>query len=39
VELATDRKTLNVRTRNGGGADGAGATNVADKPFHLVVNC
>ena len=39
VELAPDNKTLNVRTRNGGGPDGTGPTNIADKPFHLVVNC
>jgi hypothetical protein len=39
VELAAGGKTLNVRTRNGGGADGTGPTNIADKPFHLVVNC
>ena len=39
VELQPDNKTLKVRTRNGGGPDGTGPTNVADKPFHLVVNC
>ena len=29
----------NVRTRDGGGADGAGNTAVADKPFSLTVVC
>ena len=36
---ATDADTIRVRTRLGGGGDGTGATAVADKPFHLVVNC
>jgi len=36
---AIDADTVRVRTRNGGGSDGIGATNVADKPFNLVVNC
>ena len=34
-----DNDTVRVRTRNGGGADGDGAQNVADKPFHLLVFC
>jgi hypothetical protein len=39
VELRPDGRTVRVRTRNGGGADGTGATNVADKPFNLVASC
>jgi hypothetical protein len=31
--------TVRVRTRAGGGSDGTGPTNVADKPFNLVLNC
>jgi hypothetical protein len=38
VEVA-DADTLRVRTRNGGGLDGTGATNVADKPFNVLVYC
>lgn len=30
---------VNVVTRAGGGADGTGPTDPADRPFHLVVNC
>jgi hypothetical protein len=30
---------VRVRTRNGGGADGRGATDNGDHPFHLTVNC
>jgi hypothetical protein len=30
---------INVVTRAGGGTDGTGPTNPADRPFHLVVNC
>jgi hypothetical protein len=36
---AVDAKTLNVRTRKGGGADGTGTSDPADRPFHLVVTC
>jgi hypothetical protein len=39
VELAADKKTVTVRTRAGGGADGTGATAPADRPFHLVISC
>jgi hypothetical protein len=39
VELRPGLKTVRVRTRNGGGSDGTGATNVTDKPFNLVANC
>jgi hypothetical protein len=39
VEALPDGKTIRVRTRVGGGNDGTGPTNVADKPFNLVVNC
>ena len=39
VELAADKKTVQVRTRSGGGADGTAATALADRPFHLTVNC
>ena len=30
---------VNVVTRAGGGANGTGPTDPADRPFHLVVNC
>lgn len=36
---AMDADTVRVRTRNGGGNDGTGATAVADKPFNLTVTC
>ena len=39
VQLGDDKKTVTVRTRAGGGADGTGATDPTDRPFHLVVNC
>jgi hypothetical protein len=39
VQLGADKKTVTVRTRTGGGVDGTAATAVADRPFHLVVNC
>jgi hypothetical protein len=34
-----DAHSLNVRTRKGGGADGTGTSDPADRPFHLVVTC
>jgi hypothetical protein len=34
-----DAHNLNVRTRKGGGADGTGTSDPADRPFHLVVTC
>ena len=37
--VASNANALAVVTRQGGGADGTGATARADKPFHLVVNC
>jgi hypothetical protein len=39
VQLGDDKKTVTVRTRDGGGADGTGATAVADHPFNLTVSC
>jgi hypothetical protein len=39
VALGDDKKTVTVRTRAGGGADGTEATAIADRPFHLTVNC
>jgi hypothetical protein len=39
VALGDDKKTVSVRTRAGGGTDGGGATDLADRPFHLVVSC
>jgi hypothetical protein len=39
VELGPDGKTLQVRTRNGGGPDGTGPTDPADHPFHVTAVC
>jgi hypothetical protein len=39
VSIGGDKKTVTVVTRAGGGADGTGATDPADRPFHLVANC
>jgi hypothetical protein len=39
VQLGGDKKTVSVVTRTGGGADGTGATAVADRPFNLTVTC
>jgi hypothetical protein len=39
VQLGDDKKTVTVRTRAGGGADGTGATDPTDRPFHLTVSC
>jgi len=36
---AVDVRTLKVRTRKGGGADGSGPSDAADRPFDLVVTC
>ena len=36
---AGNANAVNVVTRAGGGADGTGPTEPADRPFHLVVNC
>ena len=30
---------IRVATRKGGGADGTGPSDRANRPFHLVVNC
>jgi hypothetical protein len=34
-----DAKTVDVRTRKGGGADGTGASDPAQRPFNLVATC
>jgi hypothetical protein len=39
VALGTDKKTVTVRTRSGGGADGTNPAAFADRPFHLTVTC
>jgi hypothetical protein len=39
VQLGDDKKTVTVRTRSGGGADGTTPTAPADRPFHLTVTC
>ena len=39
VQLGDDKKTVTVRTRAGGGADGTAATPPADRRFHLTVTC
>jgi hypothetical protein len=39
VALGDDKKTVTVRTRSGGGADGTEATAPADRSFHLTVSC
>jgi hypothetical protein len=39
VELGTDKKSVLVRTRSGGGAAGADPTAIVDRPFHLTVSC
>jgi len=39
VQLGADKKTVSVVTRTGGGADGTGASAVADRPFSLTVTC
>jgi hypothetical protein len=39
VQLGDDKKTVTVRTRAGGGADGTEATTIADRPFSLTVSC
>jgi hypothetical protein len=39
VSLGEDKKTVTVRTRSGGGADGTLATPPTDRPFHLTVSC
>ena len=39
VELGSDKKTVTVVTRSGGGADGTGPTAPADRPFHLQGTC
>ncbi len=36
---AQDANTILVRTRKGGGADGTGPSDPADRPFHLVAIC
>jgi hypothetical protein len=38
-EIGADGKSVRVRTRNGGGADGTGATDPADKAFHITASC
>jgi hypothetical protein len=37
--LGDDKKTVSVRTRAGGGADGTTTPDVTDRPFHLTVVC
>jgi hypothetical protein len=39
AQLGDDKKTVSVRTRAGGGADGTGTPDVTDRPFHLTVVC
>jgi hypothetical protein len=39
TQLAGDNKTVSVQTRNGGGADGTGTSELANQPFHLTVSC
>ena len=39
VQLGDDKKTLTVRTREGGGADGTGSTAPAPRPFHVTATC
>jgi hypothetical protein len=39
VQLQDDKKTVAVRTRAGGGADGTGTPDVTDRPFNLTVSC
>jgi hypothetical protein len=39
VALLADKRTVTVRTRSGGGADGTEATAIADRPFNLTVSC
>jgi hypothetical protein len=39
AQLGEDKKTVSVKTRAGGGADGTGTADVADRPFHITVNC
>jgi hypothetical protein len=36
---AGNANAVNVVTRAGGGANGTGPTDPADRPFHLVVTC
>jgi hypothetical protein len=38
-QVQPDGKSVLVRTRNGGGADGTGTTDPADKPFHITAIC
>jgi hypothetical protein len=39
TQLAADKKTVTVQTRNGGDANGTGPSDVANQPFHLTVSC
>ncbi|MCW2993898.1 MAG: hypothetical protein JWQ18_1393 [Conexibacter sp.] len=39
AQLGDDKKTVSVKTRAGGGADGTGTADVADRPFHITVSC
>jgi hypothetical protein len=39
AQLGDDKKTVSVKTRAGGGADGTGTADVADRPFHVTVSC
>ncbi|WCB95023.1 hypothetical protein DSM104299_03765 [Baekduia alba] len=39
AQLGADKKTVSVRTRAGGGADGTGTPDVTDRPFHITVSC
>ena len=38
-EIGADSRTVRVRTRNGGGPDGTGPTQPADKAFHIQAIC
>jgi hypothetical protein len=39
AQLGADKKTVTVRTRSGGGADGSNATPPTDRPFHITATC
>jgi hypothetical protein len=39
AQLGDDRRTVSIRTRAGGGADGTSTPDVTDRPFHVTVSC
>jgi hypothetical protein len=39
VQLGDDKKTVTVRTRSGGGADGTAPLAIADRPFDVTAAC